>query len=263
MSMIIINNNEFLVVQKLLLKECGISLNDSKKSMVETRLNRRLKHYKVDSYKNYLKIVQISLTEKTTFLNLLTTNETYFFREQNHFDFLEKIALQNTKLRVWSAATSMGAEAYSIAAVLDYNLSKNNWEVYGSDINTEVLNIAQKALYPFHWSEKIPQPYRSKYCLQGHGQYEDKMLIDKNRLSNVYFFENNLMQINNEIGEFDIIFLRNVLLYFNEETKIKVILNVIENLKLGGFLIISLTETFESKKIENLKFIKNNTYQKV
>lgn len=263
MAVITITNNEFLVVQKLLLKECGISLNDSKKSMVETRLNKRLMYYKVDSYNNYLKIVQISLTERTTFLNLLTTNETYFFREQSHFDFLQNIASQSEALRVWSAAASMGAEAYSIAAILDSNLSKSNWEVYGSDINTEVLSIAQKGLYPLHWSEKIPQPYRSKYCLKGHGQYEDKMLIDKERLSNISFFENNLLQINTTIGIFDIIFLRNVLLYFNEETKLKVVQSVLTNLKIGGFLIISLTETFESQKIQNIKFIQNNIYQKV
>lgn len=255
--------SEFAVIKKLVFKETGISLNDKKMKMVQNRLAKRIEHYRLKSYADYLKIVQISTLEKTEFLNNISTNETYFFREKAHFDFLEEFASKKESLRVWSAAASMGAEAYSIAMILDSCLPKENWEVIGSDINTEVLKIASKALYQFSWSEKIPKRFHSKYCLKGKGQFEDKMLIDRITLSNVKFFENNLMNKNDTIGQFDVIFLRNVLLYFTDETKIEVIRNVISNLKEGGYLIISLTECFNDNQVKELKFINNSIYQKV
>jgi chemotaxis protein methyltransferase CheR len=261
--MIEIKNNEFNVVQKLLFEECGITLNDSKKSMVMTRLFKRLEHYGCTSYSDYLKIVHLSKTEKVEFINALSTNETYFFREQAHFEFLDTLASQSIKLKVWSAAASMGAEAYSIAMVLDKYLSSNNWEVFGSDINTDVLDVARKGLYPFSWSEKIPENLRSKYVLKGHGKFENKMLIDRTLAHQIVFEKHNLMESNAMLGEFDVIFLRNVLLYFSEETKLLVIRNLLKNLKSGGYFIISLTETFATSEIEELKFIKNNIYKKV
>lgn len=261
--MIEIKPNEFAVVQKLLFEECGISLSDSKKSMVMTRLFKRLEFYKCKSYADYLKIVQLSITEKTEFINALSTNETYFFREQAHFDFLEDLAKQSSKLKVWSAAASMGAEAYTISFILDHYLESNNWEVLGSDINTDVLSVAKKGLYPFAWSDKIPQPYKSKYCLKGHGKYENKMLIDRHLANKVGFFKHNLLESNELLGEFDVIFLRNVLLYFSEETKIKVLTNLVKNIKMGGYLIISMTEIFNNGAIPQLQFLKHNIYKKV
>jgi chemotaxis protein methyltransferase CheR len=254
---------EFAIIQKLLFKECGISLSDNKKIMVESRLFKRVEFHKVSSYADYLKIVQISHAEKNEFLNCLSTNETYFFREENHFNFLTSLAKSSTQLKVWSAATSMGSEAYSIAMILDSHLASNSWEVKASDINTEVLNVAKKGLYPLSWSEKIPQVYRTKYCLKGSRRFENKMLIDRVLSKNINFFKHNLINQDLTIGEFDVIFLRNVLLYFTEETKIQVISNILSNLRFGGYLIISMTETFEDEKIENLRFIKNNIYQKV
>jgi chemotaxis protein methyltransferase CheR len=258
-----LKDNEFIVIQKLLFDECGINLNDSKKTMVATRLFKRLNHYQVNSYADYIKIVHISQKEKAEFINALSTNETYFFRETAHFDFLTELASKNDSLKVWSAAASMGAEAYSISFILDHYLDKNKWAVYGSDINTEVLNIAAKGLYPFKWADKIPEPYRSQYCLKGSGRYENKMLIDRPLLENINFFRHNLLENSLEIGEFDVIFLRNVLLYFNEETKLKVINNILPNLKKNGYLIISLTETFQDKDVDTLEFIGHNIYQKV
>lgn len=258
-----ITSIEFGTIQKLLFKECGISLNDNKQSMVEARLNKRLEYYKVDSYADYLKIVQLSKVEKNEFLNALSTNETYFFREEAHFNFIEDLASKSTSLRIWSAAASMGAEAYSIAMILDTYMQSNAWQVLGSDLNTEVLEVAKNGLYPFSWSSKIPLPYKSKYCLKGSGKFEGKMLIDRILSKNMEFFKHNLLESNITLDEFDVIFLRNVLLYFTEETKIKVIQNLLYNLKVGGYLIISLTENFDEKQIPQLKFIKNNIYQRV
>ena len=258
-----LRQTEFAVIQKLLFKECGISLSDTKKSMVESRLYKRVEYHQVSSYADYLKIVQISCAEKNEFLNSLSTNETYFFREEKHFDFLTSLAKNVKQLRVWSAAASMGSEAYSISMILDTYLGTQFWKVEASDINTEVLEVAKKGLYPFSWSQKIPQLYKTKYCLKGSGKFENKMLVDRVLTQNINFFQHNLMDRNIMLGEFDVIFLRNVLLYFTEETKLKVIKNLLPNLKNGGYFIISMTETFQDKEIEELEFLQNNIYQKV
>lgn len=263
MSEIELKDSEFLVIQKLLYDECGISLNDNKKSMVVSRLFKRIEHYQVNSYADYLKIVQLSIKEKTEFLNALSTNETYFFREKIHFDFLTDLVKQNESLSVWSAAASMGAEAYSVSFILDHYLPKDRWRIFASDINTDVLNIASKGLYPLCWSEKIPELYRSKYCFKGNDKFQDKMLVDRELRKNITFFKHNLMEKYNEMEKFDLIFLRNVLLYFNDETKIKVIKNILPHLKTNGYLIISLTETFDTKEIKELQFLNNSIYQKV
>lgn len=256
-----LSNSEFAVVKKIVFNEIGISLNDSKKNMVENRLFKRLKHHKIDSFANYIKIVQLSALEKTNFLNEISTNETYFFREKLHFDFVEELSKKSSKLRVWSAASSIGTEAYSIAMVLDSNLK--NWEVLGTDINTHVLDIARMGLYQISFLDKIPKEYQNKYCLIGRNQYEGKILIDRTLNTNMIFFENNLMYENTKIGTFDIIFLRNVLLYFTEETKRKVISNLLCNLKKGGYLILGLTEYFDDKDFPSLKYEKNSIYKKV
>ena len=120
-----LTQGEFAVIQKLLFKECGISLNDTKQIMVEARLYKRIEYYKVISYADYLKIVQISKVEKNEFLNALSTNETYFFREEKHFEFLTALSKNSNKLHIWSAAASMGAEAYTIAMILDTYLEKD------------------------------------------------------------------------------------------------------------------------------------------
>jgi chemotaxis protein methyltransferase CheR len=258
-----ITSKEFIIVQKLLFKSCGINLNDNRHNMVEARLNRRLEHYGVSSYADYLKIVQLSKVEKNEFLNALSTNETYFFREEAHFEFIQSLVSSSSKLRVWSAAASMGAEAYSIAMILASHLSQSSWEVVGSDLNTDVLDVAKNGLYPFSWASKIPQQYKSKYCLKGSGKFEGKVLIDRILSTNMNFFQHNLLESNITLGEFDVIFLRNVLLYFTEETKLKVITNLLNNLKIGGFLIISMTENFDDNQIKQLKFLKNNIYQRV
>ena len=258
-----ISSQEFTLLQKLVFKEVGISLADSKKTMVQSRLYKRLVHYKLDSFAQYLRIVQITPTEKIEMINIITTNETYFFREEAHFDFVRSLLSKDiTSLRIWSAASSVGAEAYSLAIMIDNILGRNRWEIVGSDINSEVIKKAKMGLYPISWISKIPDEYKSKYCLRGKGKYEGQFLIDRSICKNMFFLENNLLEKNPSIGEFDIIFLRNVLLYFNNETKELVVKNVISNLKVGGFFIISLTENINNIRVENLKQIQTSIFQK-
>lgn len=259
-----LSNDIFKTFQKLIFSEVGISLNDTKKTLVQSRLFKRLIHYKLSSYSDYLRIVQVDNHEKMEMINLITTNETYFFREEIHFDFLLKITKNvKDKFRVWSAASSIGAEAYTIAMILDEMLPSDKWEVVASDINTEVVKKARMGLYPEGWLEKIPIKYKKKYCLKGTGKYDKQFLISRELSKNMFFSENNLMLDNNNFGLFDIIFLRNVLIYFNEDTKINVIQKLIQHLKVGGHLIISLTESLQHLGITSLEQTRSSIYRKL
>jgi chemotaxis protein methyltransferase CheR len=260
-----ITDAEFELFAKIVHKEIGIFLVDSKKTLVENRLTGRMLEYQIDSYSKYLRIIQINREEKIKMLNLITTNETYFFREDDHFEFLKDVVTSRSdhtaNFRVLSAAASIGAEAYSIAMVLDTYATK--WEVVGTDINSEVVKKARMGLYPLSFTKKIPDKYLQKYCLKGSGNHANQFIIDKRAINNVEFFEANLISYPNCYGIFDIIFLRNVLMYFDDPTRQKVIDNLVKNLKKGGFLIISLTENLSSLDIPYLKKLGKSIYQKM
>jgi len=267
MKSIELKNNEFIIFQKLIFKEAGITLGDKKRVLVQSRLLKRIKFYNLKSFTDYIRLIQINKQELNEMINLLTTNETYFFREMEHFSFLEKVIipkyLHHKKLRVWSAAASVGAEAYSAAMVIDSKIPKNRWEILGTDINSEVIKKARVGLYPEKWIEKIPKKFRSKYCLKGRGQHEGKFLIDRVIIPNMTFQTANLLEDNKIFGEFQLIFLRNVLIYFDVETKQKVVDNIIERLEVGGYFIISLTENLNMLKTPKLKQIQTSIYQRV
>jgi chemotaxis protein methyltransferase CheR len=199
-------------------------------------------------------------------INLLTTNETYFFREIQHFEFLQNDILTTyypkSKFRVWSAASSVGAEAYSTAMILDRHFSKSNWEVVGTDINTDVIKKARVGLYPESWVEKIPTELRKLYCLKGKGESSGKFLIDRCLIPNMRFEENNLLDIRNDLGKFDLIFLRNVLIYFDDTTKKRVVDGVLKQLVVGGYFFISHTENLNMLDISNLEQVKTAIFRK-
>ena len=260
-EIITLRSSEFAVIKRIVFNKIGITLNDSKKDMIRNRLYCRLRHYKLDSFSDYIKIIQLSKFEMSEFLNRVSTNETYFFREKVHFDFLHNLAKEVKYLRVWSAASSIGAEAYSIAMTLDYTM--NTWDVVGSDINTHVLKIANMGLYQLPMLDKIPTIYKKQYCLIGRNKYENKILIDRKLVEKTTFLENNLMDSNIMLGKFHVIFLRNVLLYFSEETKKRVLNNIINNLEIGGYLIIGLTDVIQDSDFESLKYMNNSIYKKV
>ncbi len=197
---IALTNEIFKIYQKIVFSETGISLYSSKISLVQSRLYKRLLHYNLTSYSQYLRIIQIDNKEKMEMINLITTNETYFFREESHFKFLIEYIQQNSEeVKIWSAASSVGAEAYTIGMILDNYLSKDDWSVIGSDINSEVIKKARSGLYPIHWLDKIPDGYKKKYCLKGKGKYENQFLINRPLAKNITFVINNLMKANHHI----------------------------------------------------------------
>ena len=262
----ILLDNEFYAFQKLIFKEAGIDLNDKKRLLVQSRLLKRIMHYKFNSYADYLRLVQINPVECSVMVNLLTTNETYFFREIKHYEFLQKNIIPNhsykQKFRVWSAASSVGAEAYSTAMLLDQLMAKSDWEIYGTDINSEVVKKARIGLFPESWISKIPIELRLIYCLKGKGAHKGQFLIDRYLIENIRFEVGNLLAPDKSIGKFNLIFLRNVLIYFDDKTKQKVVDNVIEHLLPGGYFFISHTENLNMLDTSKLKQVQSAVYRK-
>ena len=245
-----ISDQEFALFARLIYKIAGISLSDAKKVLLVGRLSRRLNHYELGSFGEYYRMLATGdfPDEVQTMVNLLTTNETYFFREPGHFDFLrdEILAKRNSaaSFRVWSAASSSGEEAYSIAMTLAEALPNAPWEVVGSDISTKVLTKAVTGHYSLDRTDGIPQYMMRKYCLKGVRSHAGTFLIAPELRKKTSFHQINLMHpVDADIGDFEDIFLRNVMIYFDPETKTRVVHNLLPRLRPGGYLIIGHSET--------------------
>jgi chemotaxis protein methyltransferase CheR len=245
-----INDTEFKHLSSLLYDIAGITLTDAKKVLLTGRLSKRLKALDLNNYTQYFKYVTDAAHEAELqfMVDLLTTNETYFFREPQHFEFLKQIippAKQGHVFRVWSAASSIGAEAYTIAMILADKLGEDGaWEILGTDISNSVLEQARRGQYRIAEAEKIPPQYLKKYCLKGKGEQEGTLLIDKKLREHVRFEQRNLnVEGMKKAGDFDVIFLRNVLIYFDIPTKQRVVANLIPSMKNGGYFIVGHSES--------------------
>jgi chemotaxis protein methyltransferase CheR len=244
-----ISDSEFGLFQRFIHEAAGISLSEAKKALVGGRLARRLTACRVNSYAEYFRLLMSgdAAQERQTALDLLTTNETYFFREPKHFEFLRKQLAQraaaSAAFRAWSAAASTGEEAYSIAMLLADQLGEQPWEVLASDISARVLERARAGHYTLQRLTNFPPGYLQRFCLKGIDAQEGTLLIDRQLRSKVRFLQVNLNAALPALGHFDVIFLRNVLIYFNTATKRKVIERVLTALKPGGWLFIGHSET--------------------
>lgn len=243
-----LDDKSFQGFQSLIFAAAGIHLSDAKRSMVAGRLAKRLKILGQPDYRSYLERIKHDPQEHQFAVNLLTTNETWFFRESKHFDFLRTHILpafsERASCRIWSAACSTGEEPYSLAMLLDdYFGSSGDWHVSASDISTRVLATAMQGHYPLARAEHIPEAWLKRYCLRGTGEYDGSFLINKNLRSRVHFCQKNLDNLETFSKPFDVVFLRNVLIYFSPETKRKVIAAVLSQLKPGGILMVGHSET--------------------
>jgi chemotaxis protein methyltransferase CheR len=245
----------------------GISMSPAKKPLVSGRLAKRVKHHGLESYGEYFRILmqQDRRDELQVAIDLLTTNETYFFREPQHFDFLlqqvPSLRRSGKPLRIWCAASSSGEEPYTIAMVLADVLGDAPWEVLGSDISTRVLEKARGGHYPMTRIEGIPRNYLSRFCLKGVGQQEGTFLVDRNLRNRVSFMQINLNESLPKLGEFEVIFLRNVMIYFDMETKRRVVERMLPLLRPGGYFIVSHSESLNGIN-ESLKLITPSVYRK-
>ncbi len=244
-----ISDSEFGQFQRFIFEAAGITLTEAKKALVSGRLARRLHACRVKSYGEYFSLLMSgeSPVELQTAVDLLTTNETYFFREPKHFEFLRKEITGGTlrvpSLRVWSAAASTGEEAYSVAMVLEDCLTGKPWEVVGSDISARVLKRARAGHYSMDRLGQFPPAYLQRFCLKGRASQEGTLLVQRALRNKVRFQQVNLNEPLPHLGSFEVIFLRNVLIYFSQETKRKVVARVLNLLKPGGYLFIGHSES--------------------
>jgi len=267
MAVTAINDQEFSQFQKLIYQLVGINLSPSKKALVSGRLAKRLTQHRLDSYGDYFKLLTASHNagELQVAVDLLTTNETYFFREPKHFDFLRARILAGHKpgnpFRVWSAACSSGEEPYSIAMVLADHLGDGSWEVVASDISTRVLDKGRAGHYSMDRAGGISRAHLSRYCLKGVGSQENTLLVEEKLRSRVNFMQVNLNQSLPALGKFDVIFLRNVMIYFDQETKRQIVQRTLPLLKPGGHFLICHTESLNGVVIKQ-PLLSHSSYRK-
>ncbi|AXA94436.1 protein-glutamate O-methyltransferase CheR [Massilia sp. YMA4] len=252
MSAYPISEREFAQFQRFIFDIAGITMSDAKKALVSGRLAKRLAHHGMASYEAYFGMLSSGRhkDEVQIAVDLLTTNETYFFREARHFELLKSAAeaarpnlRANAPFRVWSAACSSGEEPYSIAMVLADTLGNAPWEVLGSDISTRVLDRARTGHYPMERASHVPPDYLRRFCLKGIAEQQGTMLVERALRSRVQYRHVNLNTSLPDLGQFDVIFLRNVMIYFNGDTKRQVVARVTSQLKPGGHFIIGHSET--------------------
>jgi chemotaxis protein methyltransferase CheR len=262
-----LNDSEFQQFQTWLYVTAGINLSPAKKVLVAGRLAKRLKHYNLSSYGDYFQFIshKANTVELQVALDLLTTNETHFFREPKHFDFLRLQILPKVQpgklFRVWSAACSTGEEPYSLAMTLANGLLESQWEVIASDISARVLAKARSGRYAMERAHNIPKPLFAKYCNKETDAQQGTFQIENSLLNSVQFLQINLNKVLPKIGEFDTIFLRNVMIYFDIETKRQVIARMLPLLKPEGIFIVSHSESLNGIT-HNLKLLTPSVYRK-
>lgn len=271
---------EFKLFRSLVHERTGIWLRDGKQIMLASRLSRRLRHHGLANFADYYSFVQKvqdNGEEIGELINCVTTNKTSFFRERHHFDFLAKTVVPeiqrsgSRRIRVWSAASSTGEEAYSAAITLLEALQPNqsakcpatpnngtkraglsgslpspgSWkiEIVASDIDTKVLATAQRAMYNADSLESVASPLKKKYFLRGKDDMLGQVKVKPDVTRLVQFKRINLMDARWPLDDlFDVIFFRNALIYFNQDTQDTFLRKMVRHLKPRGYLFLGNAE---------------------
>jgi len=245
---LVLREAEFRQFQHWIYQVAGIAMGPAKQALVAGRLARRVQERGQASFEAYFQLLQRDAQEHQTAIDLLTTNETHFFREPRHFELLRDVVLpelpDGRPLRIWSAASSTGQEPYSLAMLLAHQLGDAPWEIFASDICTRALERARAALYDMALAREIPETLLRAYCLKGVGAHSGRFLIAPELARRVRFAQVNLNEGLPDIGaDFDLIFLRNVMIYFDERTKRAVVERLLHKLRPGGWFIVGHSET--------------------
>ncbi len=261
----VLSEKEFSGFSRLIFELAGIHMAPSKRPLVSGRLAKRLGHHGLDSYSDYLSLVKKDESERQVAVDLLTTNETYFFREPKHFEFLGATIAREwrgrSKVNIWCGASSTGEEPYTLAMTLAESIGSMRFDILASDISTRVLETARKALYPIEDAKDIPPALRAKYCLKGVGPQDGWLLVDKPLRDRIQFQQINLNAKLPAIGPFDAIFLRNVMIYFSVETKRDLLSRLVPLLRPGGYFVISHSESLHGVT-DQLQMVKPSIYRK-
>ena len=242
--------NDFARVRKLIYQHAGISLSEAKTDMVYSRVGRGVRRVGKKTFKEYLDNLESENNpdEWQAFTNALTTNLTSFFREEHHFPILAKHLVQISKpIKIWCSAASTGEEPYTIAmtACEAFGTLKPPVEIIATDIDTNVLAIASKGVYPYERVSKLSEQQRKEFFKRGAGAQEGSVRV-RSELRNLISFQPlNLLEPQWTLKEpFDVIFCRNVMIYFDKPTQAKILSRFVPLMKPNALLFAGHSENF-------------------
>jgi len=256
-----LSRHDFMELSSFIYNELGIKMPETKSTMLTGRLNRRLRALGLSTFSEYCEFLfspKGQEEEMVHLVNAVTTNKTDFFREPSHFDYLVRSVLpklqdQLRNLRVWSAGCSTGEEPYTLAMVLaDYQATHAGFrfDILATDISTRVLDIARRAVYPLERIEPVATAYRKKYLLKGRDKKNPEVRIVPELRQRIRFGRLNFMDDDFGLREkVDIIFCRNVIIYFDKPTQEKLMGKFCRYLNSGGFLFLGHSESLHGYDI--------------
>ncbi len=267
----------FEKLSNFIYKAYGIKMPPAKKVMLQSRLQKRLREMKMASYEEYCDFVfskEGEALELVHMIDVVTTNKTDFFREPSHFDFLTQTILpefvarerHKTTLKIWSAGCSSGEEVYTLAIVISDFMENNknlDFSILGTDISTRILQKAIDAVYTEERVINIPLETKRKYFLRSKDRVKPTVRVIPELRKKAVYQRLNFMDENYHIQEkFDIIFCRNVLIYFDRDTQQKVINRLCSNLRTGGYFFLGHSESITGMKVPLVQ-LKPTVFMKV
>jgi len=246
-----LSETQFNKISQLIYQLCGINLHDGKQELVKSRLMKRLRALGMGSFEQYMEHVESdeSKSELTSMIDVLTTNKTSFFREPQHFDYLsQKILprLMHPRIRFWSAGCSSGEEPFSIAILLKEEISdidRRDAQILATDISTRMLEKAREAVYEQEKLRNISPQLLQKHFACIRSKSPRTYQVKDNVRAMVRLARLNLMAAWPMKGTFDVIFCRNVMIYFDKPTRQELVRRFWELLKPGGYLFVGHSES--------------------
>lgn len=265
--------------RKFIYDSCGIYFQDNKKYLLESRLQKRIAYLNLTGYEEYLDYIKYNssgVAEKKFLYEVITINETYFFRSQPQLDALatsiipslieKKAAFGKNKIKIWSAGSSSGEEAYSMAIMLsELFLNKNKsveFEIIGTDLSQSMIDTARRGCYKEYSVRNLPQYYLKKHFKQRGSEFElDPEIKEMVSFKILNLFDEAAVKA---MMFFDVIICANVLIYFDQESKIKVVNQLYNSLNKDGFLFIGYSESLQNinKAFKLVSFPKTIGYKK-
>ena len=267
---------EFQRFSELIYRQVGIFMKPEKKELLNARLGKRLRECQIDSFQEYFEFISRPDQRQREFLKFLdsvSTNFTSFFREVSHFEYLKShvlpeltARLTGRELNLWSSASSSGEEPYTIAIFLNEFRTAHHpglrCRILATDISTKVLSQAQAGIYPVEQTSKVPPEILRRYFQKGVGPSVGKVKIKDELRRQVSFQRFNLMDDFPWHGEFEVIFCRNVMIYFDRQTQEKLVKKFYQCLKHGGYLFIGHSESISTISHDFVQ-VEATTYKKV
>jgi len=249
---------QFIKLSGIVYRESGIVLNDKKYNLLMARLAKRMRKTKISSVSDYIRLLSDNNDEFNEFIDEVTTNHTFFFRENKHIEFLVNTLDNNKPLKIWCAASSSGEEAFSIAVqLLEYSFK---FSIFASDISDTMLKKCRRAVYPVQRVKNVPRSILYKYFQKGKNSWKNYVRVKPEVRQHVQFAKFNLLS-DKPFDTYDIIFCRNVMIYFDLKTRKHVVTTLCRSLNTKGYFFIGLSENIHGFE-HGLKTIMPGAYRK-